>query len=158
MTDFANPSRGADLFDSLRSLNLPDGGYAVFGSGPLIVRGIIEATNDVDVVSRGAAWETACELGELVNLVQYDVDVVSFLDGAITIGTSWAYGDVDIDEVIDTAEIIDGLPFARLEHVVRYKKVAGRPKDLEHLRLLDASTHGAECPGSLTRSRVPDAG
>lgn len=143
MTDSANSSRGAGLFNFLRSLNLPDGGYAVFGSGPLIVRGIIEATNDIDVVSRGAAWERACELGELVNLVEYDVEIVSFLDRAITIGTSWAYGDVDIDAVIDTADIIDGLPFARLEHVVRYKNIAGRPKDLEHLRLLEAWSHGA---------------
>ena len=84
-------SRGSSLFDSLRSLGPPDGDYVVFGSGPLIVRGIIEATNDLDVVSRGAGWEKACDLGELVTLAEHDVDVGSFLDGAITIGTSWAY-------------------------------------------------------------------
>ena len=138
----AMTSKGAELFDCLRSLGLPDGEYAVFGSGPLIVRGVIEATNDLDVVSRGAAWERACELGELVTLVEYDVDVVSFLDGAITIGRSWAYGDVDIDEVIDTAEVIDGLPFVRLEHVAAYKKIAGRPKDLEHLGLMESALRG----------------
>lgn len=132
-------ARGTELFDSLRSLGLPDGDYVVFGSGPLIVRGIIPATNDLDVVCRGAGWVRACDLGEMVTLVEHDVDVVSFLDGAITVGRSWAYGDVDIDELIDTAEVIDGLPFARLEHVVRYKEIAGRPKDLEHLRLLEAS-------------------
>jgi hypothetical protein len=98
----------------------------VFGSGPLIVRGIIDATNDLDVVSRGGAWKKACELGEMVSLEEHDVNVVSFLDGAITIGTSWAYGNVDFDELIDTADIIDGLPFARLEHVVKYKRIAGR--------------------------------
>ena len=133
---------GTELFEYLRSLGLPEGEYAVFGSGPLIVRGIIDATNDLDVVSRGDAWERACELGELVSLAEYDLDVVSFRDGAITIGTSWAYGDVDIDELIDTAEIIDGLPFARLEYVAAYKKIAGRPKDLEHLRLMDAAIEG----------------
>jgi hypothetical protein len=116
----------------------------VFGSGPLIVRGIIEATNNLDVISRGAAWEKACELGELVTLAEHNVDIVSFLDGAITIGTSWAYGDVDIDGLIDTADIIDGLPFARLEHVVKYKEIAGRTKDLEHLRLLKASIHAPD--------------
>jgi hypothetical protein len=141
MADTPTASRATSLFDSLRSLELPDGEYAVFGSGPLIVRGIIDATNDLDVVSRGAAWEKACDLGEMVTLVEYDVDIVTFLDGAITIGTSWAFGDVDIDDLIDTANTIDGLPFVRLEHVVRYKTIAGRPKDLEHLRLLDASGH-----------------
>lgn len=141
MTGTPTASRGTSLFDSLRSLGLPDGEYAVFGSGPLIVRGIIDATNDLDVVSRGAAWEKACDLGEMVTLIEYDVDIVNFLEGAITIGRSWAYGDVDIDELINTADIIDGLPFARLEHVVRYKTIAGRPRDLEHLRLLNASDH-----------------
>ena len=132
-------SAGSSLFDSLRALALPVADYAVFGSGPLLVRGIIPVANDLDLVSRGPAWERACELGEMVTLVEHDVDVVSFLDGAITVGRSWAYGEVDIDDVIDTAEIIEGLPFARLEHIVRYKEIAGRPKDLEHLRLLAAS-------------------
>jgi hypothetical protein len=141
MKDTPKASRGTSLFDSLRSLGLPDDDYVVFGSGPLIVRGIIEAANDLDVVSRGAAWKNACELGELVTLAEHDVEVVSFLNGAITIGTSWAYGNVDIDELIDTADVIDGLPFARIEYVVKYKKIAGRPKDVEHLRLLNDSNH-----------------
>ena len=42
-----------------------------------------------------------------------------------------------MDHLIDTAEVIDGLPFVRLEHVVAYKRIADRPKDREHLRLLE---------------------
>jgi len=38
--------------------------------------------------------------------------------------------------LIGTAEIIDGLPLVRLEHVVRYKEAASRPKGLIHLRAL----------------------
>ena len=70
-------TRGTELFDSLRSLGLPGGEYVVFGSGPLIVRGIIDAANDLDVVCRGAAWERACDVDEMVTLVEHDVDVVS---------------------------------------------------------------------------------
>ncbi len=47
----------------------------------------------------------------------------------------------DIDHLIDTAEMIDGLPFVQLEHVIAYKQIAGRPKDLEHLRKLDQFQH-----------------
>lgn len=124
-----------DLFDLLRSLELPTSDYAVFGSGPLIVRGIIEATNDLDVISRGRAWKRALSLGDLVSLPDGD-RIVSCFDGAVTVGRSWAYGDFAIDELINTAEIIDRLPFVRLEHVVTYKEIAGRPKDLVHLGLL----------------------
>ena len=128
-------SREQSLFDLLRSLELPISDYAVFGSGPLIVRGIIEATNDLDVISRGEAWRRALVLGELVSLPDGD-RIVSCFDGAVTIGRSWAYGDFDIDELIDTAEVIEGMPFVQLEHVVRYKEIAARPKDLAHLHLL----------------------
>jgi hypothetical protein len=128
-------SRERVLFDLLRSLDLPSGDYAVFGSGPLIIRGIVEATNDLDVISRGHAWEQALSRGNLVLLPDGE-EIVSCFDGAVTVGRSWAYGDFDIDELINTADVIDGIPFVRLEHVIRYKEIAARQKDLTHLRLL----------------------
>ncbi len=135
-----------DLFVALRSLELRAGDYAVFGSGPLIIRGIIEATNDLDVISRGEAWDRACEIGDVVYLAEHAVEVVSFFGGAITVGTSWAYGEFDIDCLIDTAEVIDGLPFVQLKHVVRYKEIAARPKDFTHLRLLETALPHDEVP------------
>ena len=129
-------SNPPDLIDLLRSLELSPGDFAVFGSGPLLVRGIIDAASDLDVISRRAAWDRACKLGDLVYIEEHGVEIVSFFDGAITVGTSWAYGEVDIDRLIETAELIDGVPFVRLEHVVRYKEAAARPKDLIHLRAL----------------------
>ena len=127
-----------DFFVLLRSLELPVGDYAVFGSGPLIIRGIIEATNDLDVITRGAAWERLCELGEAASFADGNPRIELF-GGRLTFGTTWKYGTFDLDALIDTAEIIDGLPFVRLEHVIVYKQVANRPKDREHLHLLRAT-------------------
>jgi len=126
----------ASVFDLLRSLDLPAGDYAIFGSGPLIVRGIIEAANDLDVLARGTAWDEAQQYGELVYLPDHDVEIVSCFDGVVTIGTEWAIGEFNVDELIDSAEIIDGLPFVRLEYVILYKQIAGRPKDMRHLELI----------------------
>lgn len=130
-----------NLFGALRSLELPLGHYAIFGSGPLIVRGIIDATNDLDIISRGPAWDRACGVGEVEFVEEYGVDIVQCFDQAITIGRSWGYGVFDIDHLIDTAEMIDGLPFVQLAHVIAYKQIAGRPKDLDHLRRLDDFEH-----------------
>lgn len=127
-----------DLFERLRALRLPIGEFAVFGSGPLVVRGVIEASNDLDVVCRGGAWKAVCALSP-PEPSPWGVDLVSLDDGRLTFGTRWAIGDVDPDELIDTAEIIDGLPFARLEHVIAYKRLSGRPKDLDHLAALARS-------------------
>lgn len=123
----------------LRALNLPRDDFAVFGSGPLIVRGVIPATNDIDVICRGVAWERVAAIGEKTYLPKYRIEIVSMDQGRLTFGTSWAIGDFDVDELIDTAEVIDGLPFVRLEHVVAYKRIANREKDREHLKLLSRS-------------------
>ncbi len=122
----------------VRRMGLPAADYAIFGSGPLLVRGIIEDTNDIDIICRGDAWQQAQQLGEMVYLDGYDVDVVSIDNQSITIGTSWGIGDFDIDELIDTAEEIDGLPFVKLRFVVDYKTIGNRRKDIEHLKLLRA--------------------
>jgi len=124
------------ILEVVRNLNLPARDYAIFGSGPLLARGIIDDVNDIDIICRADAWQQAQELGELVYLDEYEVHVVSIDNQRITIGTSWGIGDFNIDELIDTSDEINDLPFVRLRYVVEYKKIARRPKDLEHLKLL----------------------
>ena len=129
------------VLDFLRSLELPAKDYAVFGSGPLLIRGIIAEADDIDVICRGEAWNRVQVDGELRYLSDYDVTIVEFLGGQLTFGTRWAIGEFSVDELIDTAEILEGLPFVQLQHVIDYKRIANRPKDLDHLRAL--SRHSA---------------
>ena len=125
------------LFDQLRQLELPTGDYAVFGSAPLAIRGIIPKCNDLDILCRGAIWETVCQAGTTEFLPEYDVTIASFYDGKVTFGTTWGIGKFDIDELIDTAEIIDSLPFVQVEHVISYKTIRSSAKDLLHLKALE---------------------
>jgi hypothetical protein len=55
----------------------------------------------------------------------------------------------DIDALIDGAERIDGLPFARLEDVLAWKRSYGRHKDLEHVRLIERYLRDEKTPGQL---------
>ena len=126
----------SELFDLLRRLRLPPEDYAIFGSGPLIVRGVIKASNDLDVLCRARAWEAVCLLAPPQRAEPWGVDLVSLYGDRLTFGTSWAIGDVNVDELIDTAEVIEGLPFARLDLVVAYKELSDRPKDRAHLEAL----------------------
>jgi hypothetical protein len=128
------------LIARLRSLGLPDGDWALFGSGPLLLRGWIDDVGDLDVVCRGAAWAKAREIGDIVVLEPDGVQIVSIDGSAITIGRSWRYGDTPIDEYIDGAKTIGGIPCVRLEHIVAYKRIADRPKDREHLAIIREHT------------------
>ena len=125
------------LLQRLRELDFPSDHYAIFGSGPLLVRGWISEVVDIDLIAREPVLTLALEAGGPLYLEEHDVTVIGIDDGAITIGTSWAYGDFDIEELIDTAELIEGLPCVLLEHVVAFKRAAGRPKDLEHLAIIE---------------------
>lgn len=122
------------LFNRLKALDLASQDFAVFGSGPLAVRRIIEASNDLDVLCRRGAWDTVRKIGEIEYLPDYDVEIVKLGDCNVTFGTKWGIGAFDVDELIDTAEMIDGLPFVRMAHVIKYKTARASPKDMEHLK------------------------
>ena len=124
------------LFECVKSIKLPEGDFAIFGSGPLIVREIVPASNDLDIICRGRAWDYIRGVGEPEYLTEYNVDIVTMFDGSLTFGNKWGIGAFDTDELIDNAELIDGLPFVRLEYVAKYKKISKRPKDLQHLEAL----------------------
>jgi hypothetical protein len=129
------------LFEQIRRLRLPLGDYAIFGSAPLAIRGIIPACSDLDILCRRKAWEIVRSIGKAEFLPEYDVNVVSMCEHALTFGTVWGIGDFDVDELIDTAEIISGLPFVQLEHVILYKKIRSSEKDVLHLNALAALGH-----------------
>jgi hypothetical protein len=127
---------GRRLLGLLADLELPAEDHAVFGSGPLLVRGIVPTGSDLDVLCRGDAWEIVQRLGIRHEDAEHDVTLVHLHGGELSFGTSWGIGRFDVDALIDTAEPIDGIRFVRMEHVVAYKRIAARAKDLEHLRLL----------------------
>ena len=129
--------RDHPLILRLRGLGLPHGDWALFGSGPLLIRGWVDQVGDLDIVCRGAAWDRAYEIGEIGILQPDGVEIVNIDGGAIAIGTSWRYGDTPLDEMIDHAEEIGGIPCVRLEHIVTYKQIADRPKDRAHLAIIE---------------------
>jgi len=59
--------------------------------------------------------------------------------GNIEIYNAWL--GMDVDAIIARAEVIGGLPIARLEDVAHFKRRLRRPKDLAHLRLIEACLH-----------------
>lgn len=112
--------------------------FAIFGSGPLAIRGLRTA-NDVDVVAARALWSVLAGEHE-VGTHRPGVNVIHI--GSVEVLNAW-WPDVGTPEaIIGTAEIIDGLPFVALPLVRRWKVKSARPKDLADLELIDAAMAG----------------
>ncbi|MFH1631477.1 MAG: hypothetical protein ABIA47_00420 [bacterium] len=125
------------IFDVIKALELPIKDFAIVSSGPMIVRNLIPCNHDIDILARGKAWEMVTKLGEVTQAAMRD-HMVKLENGTIEIFDGWAPSDRSDDELIDSAEMIDGLPFVKLEYVLEYKKKLGRVKDLKHVEILEA--------------------
>ena len=98
----------------LSEYDLPDGDYAIFGSAPLMVLGVIESVNDLDVIIRPSKWPFAGK-GE------YRTDEIEFFD-------NWP--GFDIDDLIDNHTFEHkGFLFVNPNEVIKYKKNLKRDKD-----------------------------
>lgn len=125
-------------FDKLRALNLPLGQYAVTASGPLGVRGL-RAIGDVDIVVSNSLWE---QLAAQYGISEEDnVKKIVIGDSVEALGKGSFYhqapGEPLLAHRIASAELIDGLPFEALEHVLFYKRKMGRDKDLRDIALIE---------------------
>lgn len=113
------------------------GRWVVAGSAPMLVAGLIESIDDVDVVVDAVAWRQAVSLdrGEPREGLFGDHMVELEVTGApVEVFDGWL--GTDAATMIAEAEEYDGFPFSPLERVAASKRLLGRPKDLEHLRLI----------------------
>lgn len=123
------------LVRALCALGLPVADFAVFGSGPLMARGLRDSA-DFDVVARGAAWRRALELGQ-PEAAGSGGQKIS-LSGNIDVFDSWGPGEWDVDALINEADVIADIRFVRLAEVRRWKERLGRDKDQRDLTLIDS--------------------
>lgn len=137
-TDLSRNNR--QKFVLVKELNLPQGDYAITGSGPLGIRNLREV-GDIDIIVNPKLWSAlAAEYGieeeNHVKKVIFPGGIIEAL-GEISFQTiDQALDKPTIIDRIAQAEIIDGLPFESLEHVVYFKKKMGRKKDLEDIKLI----------------------
>jgi hypothetical protein len=118
------------LVKIVTELDLDHRDFVIFGSGPLLARGLRRRIGDLDVVARGQAWQRVSEYGCPGIGSLNGAPMALFWDGRIQFSRGWISDDWDADDLIDRAEVIHGLPFAQLSDILAYKQVLLRPKDL----------------------------
>jgi hypothetical protein len=122
------------LLEELDKLNLPKDQYAIFGSGPLGIRGLVEST-DLDLVLTKELFDKLRK--------QYPVDRdFSIKLGNLELFDRWTEDfNYDANVLIKTADIIQGHRFVKLEYVLEWKKQyyekRHRDKDKVHIKLIE---------------------
>jgi hypothetical protein len=124
-----------ELFQRVKDLNLPRGEYAIFGSGPMGVRGIREM-KDVDIIVTHKLWDDFVgrpgwelrQIDDLQGMTNHELNIEMWKDWWI----GW-----DVDQMINEADIFDELPFVKLEMMIEWKTLVARDKDLIDLKLIE---------------------
>jgi hypothetical protein len=128
-----------DVISRIKALNLPIGKYIVFGSSVMEVHGIRKA-KDVDLIIDQDLYKELKRRGWKRHWFFKRVLVCKALkkDGneAFT-HIKWKNYRVENDELIGNAEVIDGVPFMRLEEYLKYKKCLPRMKDKRDVTLIE---------------------
>ncbi len=127
-------------FDSLKFLNLPIWKYVIVGSGFLSIKWIREA-NDIDILVKKELRDSLIQKYPknivLANLDRKDGDeVIRFDDKWIEIFKDWIYLYWQENNMIDSADIINWLPFINSKYFKERKSKMGREKDIKDLQLL----------------------
>lgn len=112
------------------------------GSARLLAEGVLDRISDIDIVARKGTLERAFTLthmdchGGVMRGENTGDDIAQLFDGRVNITGRWLHDHGDTDELIATAEYVDGLPYLRWKDIEAYKRHLDRPKDRSDLALM----------------------
>jgi hypothetical protein len=126
-------------FRLVRDLNLPQGQYAITSSGPMGVREIREI-GDIDLVVDDDLWNELSSAYPItkeqgITKIRISRDIEAFAEGSFP--ETRETDQPSVAEQIAQADIIDGLPFVSLRHVLYFKRTMGREKDVQDVAALE---------------------
>lgn len=143
-------------FQSLAELHLSPDDFAIAGSGPLFAHGLIDDLGDLDVVCRKDAWATVCKLGEVTDAPLFGIQRVLLFNNTLEFLNGWFPEIWTTDEIIDNADLIQGIRFVPLSVVFQTKSILKRPRDLLHLDVLKKSAAEALAHHHATPDPIPN--
>ena len=120
-----------DIFQHVRNLGLADGQYVVVGGGLLVALGLLEWDGDVDIcisqeqfdIFKSQGWQQEEWKGKpVLKHGIYDVGI--------------GFGDWNLEDLQADALVLQGIPFISPQKLIAWKQAMGRPKDANHVALL----------------------
>ena len=125
-----------NVLDKIKPLKLPKGSYIIYGATPFAIYGIRDV-NDVDILVSEELYEKLKKEGwKKISKGPRDEPVTYDIFEA---HTTWEFSPYapTLSELLTRAVEVEGIAFASLEDVRKWKKASGRPKDIMDLKLID---------------------
>lgn len=124
-------TRKLRCMDTLKELNIPKDECVIYGSAPMVLRGLKEKNNDLDVLVKESVWEKLCiKYPNNINGDYIDINGVSF-----------AHNDQkllgNIDNVIKNSDIIDGYHILSILETKKWKEKLGGEKHLSDAKIIE---------------------
>jgi hypothetical protein len=128
----------SEVVGTVKSLQFPDGNYVVYGSGPLALHGIRDV-NDVDLlVTKELKAELKASGWKEINKGPNDTPVTK---GNVEAHDTWSFCEYNptLDELLSRADIYEGVAFASLEDVLKWKLASSASdKNLKDIEIIKA--------------------
>lgn len=125
----------ADVLAKIKDLHLPQGEYIIYGAAPFAIYGIRDV-RDIDMYVTPQLYASLEKKGwKKVKKGPKDEPVTFALFEA---HNTWNFSPYapEFDELKSRATEYEGILFASLEDVRKWKEASGRPKDLIDLQLI----------------------
>ena len=117
-----------EIIAKVKALNLPKKSYVVFGSCSMAALGIREA-QDIDMLVSKTVFDMLKRAGwQEVDKGQEDKPLTH---DVFEVHDNWNFSSysLTLEQLLATANIIDGVPFASIEEVRKWKVASARPKE-----------------------------
>ena len=124
-------TRKLRCMDTLKELNIPKEDCVIYGSAPMVLRGLKEKNNDLDVLVKDSLWEKlSVKYPNNINGDYIDINGVSFTHTDMNFLGS-------VDDVIKKSDIIDGYHILTLAETKRWKEKLGSEKHLKDAKIIE---------------------
>ena len=125
-----------EIISKVKELNLPKGQYIVFGSCPLAILGIRES-NDIDLLVSAELKEKLKEAGW--KELEKSPNDIPLVHDVFEAHDNWNFSSYrpTLEDLLATAMEVEGIPFASLEEVHKWKAEGERAKDIADMELIE---------------------
>lgn len=116
--------------DKLNELNIPKNDCVIYGSAPLVLRGLKGKNEDLDVLVKEDLWnKLKVDYPNNINGDYIEINGVSFAHKSSEYFES-------MDNIMRKSDVIDGYHIMNLEETLKWKEKVGTEKHLEDASLI----------------------